>query len=167
MSTDHPEAALRGHRLLALAALILTFAMLASHPLELWGKLRLDGATWLAVQQNLYVAYGVVAAVSEPGAILALWALAWRERRRGLAWRASAVAAALATLGLAVWVAFTAPVNAALSGWTIDTLPPDWQDWRDQWEASHAVHTVLMGTALATLLATLVPGGSASRKETG
>lgn len=165
MSADRPAAALRGHRLLALAGLILTLVMAGSHPLELWGKLRFDGATWLTVQQNLYVAFGVVAAVSEPGAVLALWLLAWRERRAGLGWRASALAAALTTIALVVWAVSVAPVNAALSGWTIDRLPPDWQEWRNQWEAGHAVHAALLAAALAILLAALVPGGSTPPKE--
>jgi hypothetical protein len=163
---------LRAHRLLALAALILTLVMAGSHPLELWGKLRFDGATWLAVQQNLYVAFGVVAAVSEPGAVMALWLLVWREWRAGLAWRASALAAALTTIALLIWALTVAPVNAVLSGWTIDTLPPDWQDLRDQWEAGHAVHAALLAAALAVLLAALavllaalVPDGPVSRRE--
>ncbi|WP_144186358.1 hypothetical protein [Elioraea rosea] len=157
---------LRTHRLVTLWLLIVTFAMVASHPLELWGKLRLDGPTWLAVQQNLYVAFAPVAALAEPGAALAAGSLALREWRRGWAWQTSATAAALVVAGLVLWALFTAPVNAALNGWTAATLPPDWTAWRSQWEASHAGHALLIGAALAILLLSLVRDGDRPRKDT-
>jgi len=53
---------------------------------------------------------------------------------------------------LLVWAAFTAPVNAALSGWTAATLPADWTAWRDKWEASHAAHAALLALAFALLV---------------
>lgn len=157
---------LRAHRLLALALTIVTFVMAASHPLELWGKLRLDGTAWLAVHHNLYVAFGPVAALIEPGAVIALAALAWRERRRGWRWTPSAVAAASVALGLAVWAGFTNPVNQALNAWSPATLPQDWTSWRNQWEISHAVHAALLAAALAVLLSSVVRGDDTARKDT-
>jgi hypothetical protein len=157
---------LRAHRRLALALLIVTFVMVASHPLELWGKLRLNGPTWLAVHHNLYVAFGPVAAVTEPGALIALGTLAWRERRRGWRWAPSALAAAAVALGLAVWASFTHPANQALNAWTAATLPADWTSVRNQWEISHAVHAALVAFALTVLLSAVVRGGDTSRKDT-
>ena len=157
---------LRAHRLLALALTIVTFVMVASHPLELWGKLRLDGQTWLTVHHNLYVAFGPVAAVTEPGALVALGTLAWRERRRGWRWGPSALAGAAVGLGLAVWAGFTHPANQALDAWTAATPPADWTSVRNQWETSHAVHAALIALALAVLLSSLVRGGDTSRKDT-
>ena len=156
---------LRAHRLLALALTIVTFVMVASHPLELWGKLRLDGPTWLAVHHNLYVAFGPVAAVTEPGALIALATLAWRERQRGWRWMPSALGGAAVALGLVVWGSFTHRANQALNAWTAATLPADWTSVRNQWEISHAVHAALVALALAVLLSSLVRGGDTSRKD--
>lgn len=157
---------LRAHRLLALALLIVTFVMVASHPLELWGKLRLDGPTWLAVHHNLYVAFGPVAALTEPGALIALGTLSWRERRRGWRWTPSALAGAAVGLGLAVWAGFTHPANQTLNAWTATSLPADWTSVRTRWETSHAVHATLIAFALAVLLSSVVRGGDTSRKDT-
>lgn len=157
---------LRAHRLLALALTIVTFVMVASHPLELWGKLRLDGPSWLAVHHNLYVAFGPVAALTEPGALGALAALAWRERRRGWRWTPSALAAAAVALGLIVWGSFTHPANQTLNAWTAATLPAGWKAVRNQWETSHAIHAALIAFALAVLLSAVVRGGDTSRKDT-
>lgn len=49
--------------------------------MELPGKLRLDGAAWLTVQQHLYVAFGVVGAGIELLAILLTWVVAVQVRR--------------------------------------------------------------------------------------
>jgi hypothetical protein len=133
-----------------LGLVALTLGLLWAHVLEWPGKLRLDGAAWLAVQQNLYVGFGTVGAAVEVLALCSAWLLAWRLRHRRVA--GALPAAAAITAGLLVWTAFTAPVNAALSEWTPATLPPDWTAWRDQWEASHAAHAALLGLAFAMLL---------------
>jgi hypothetical protein len=54
-------------------ALILGLAF--AHVMELPGKPRLNGPTWLTVQQNLYVGFGPLAAVAEPLGILLTWVL--------------------------------------------------------------------------------------------
>jgi hypothetical protein len=65
-----------------------------------------------------------------------------------------------------VWFAVVAPGNAALSGWTLETLPADWSSLRDCWEISHSVHAALFGLgfgALVIALSSRVPAMRADR----
>jgi hypothetical protein len=55
---------LNATRFLSLLLVALTLGMTFCHVMEIPGKLRLDGATWLIVQQNLYVDFGVVGGAS-------------------------------------------------------------------------------------------------------
>jgi hypothetical protein len=144
----------------------LTLGMTFCHVMEIAGKLRLDGATWLTVQHNLYVAFGTVGAVIEVLAILLTWAVTAQVRRRGPAFAWTIAAGFCVTTGLAVWFAMVAPVNAALSGWTPATLPPDWSSYRDRWEIGHAIHAALylLGfTALVIGLLVETPQDAAQR----
>jgi hypothetical protein len=139
---------------LVLVALI--FGLAFAHAMELPGKLRLDGPTWLTVQQNLYIGFGPLAAVVEPLGVAVTWLLAWRLwRRRGFA---IAVAAALCvSVGLVEWALIVAPMNTRLNAWTTATLPADWTACRDQWEFGHILHAILFGAAFC-LLASLSAG---------
>jgi hypothetical protein len=137
-----------------LVALILGLAF--AHVMEWPGKLRLDGPTWLTVQQNLYVGFGPLAAVVEPLGILLTWALVFMLRQdRPVFWLAL-LAALCTTVGLVVWVWVVSPMNTLLNGWTPATLPADWTACRDQWELGHAVHALLFGVAFCALLATML-----------
>jgi hypothetical protein len=53
---------------------------------------------------------------------------------------------------IAVFFAFNAPVNAAVNGWTVATLPPDWPDYRLRWETGHAIAAALALVALGASL---------------
>jgi hypothetical protein len=74
--------------------------------------------------------------------------------RRGARW--TLAAALCVTAGLGVWFAMVAPVNAALSGWTPETLPADWTEYRNRWEAGHAVHAVLFALGFSALAAAIL-----------
>jgi hypothetical protein len=141
----------------------LTLGMTFCHVMEIPGKLRLDGAAWLTVQQNLYVAFGVVGAAIELLSILLTWVVAVQVRHRGPAFPWTVAAGLCITAGLAAWFALVAPVNAALSGWTPATLPPDWSSFRDRWEIGHAVYAALFGLGFSALVIALLaetPGNS-------
>jgi hypothetical protein len=137
-----------------LVALILGLAF--AHVMELPGKMRLDGPTWLTVQQNLYVGFGPLAAVVEPMGILLTWVLVFMLRRRRAAFWLALLAAICTTAGLFEWVWLVSPMNSLLNGWTSATLPPDWTACRDQWELGHAIHAALFGVAFLALLGTML-----------
>jgi len=48
------------------------------------------------------------------------------------------------------------PINDLVMGWTVDTLPPDWEAIRDSWRSFHLVRAVTSIAALAMLSAALV-----------
>ncbi len=157
-------------RYLSLLLVALTLGMTFAHVMEIPGKLRLDGATWLAVQHNLYVAFGVVGAAIEVLAILVTWLLLLMVRGRRPAARWTLLAAISVTAGLADWFLLVAPMNAALGVWTPETLPADWTRYRDQWELGHAIHAALFGlgfSALAIALLAETPGGRAGQAGAG
>jgi hypothetical protein len=138
-----------------MVALILGLAF--AHVMELPGKLRMDGPTWLTVQQNLYIGFGPLAAVVEPVGILLTWVLVFMLRRRGRSsFRLALLAAACATIGLVEWALIVSPMNALLNGWTAATLPPDWTACRDRWEIGHAIHAALFGVTFCALLGSML-----------
>ena len=148
----------------------LTLGMTFCHVMEIPGKLRLDGVTWLTVQQNLYGAFGVVGAAIELLSILLTWVVAVQVRHRRPAFLWTGAAGLCVTAGLAVWFATVAPVNAALSGWTPENLPADWTSFRDRWEIGHAVHAALFGLGfgalvIAVLAETAGDAGRPARRE--
>jgi len=162
MDRNASEPASRVLWFAGLVLVTLIFGLAFAHVMELPGKLRLDGPTWLIVQQNLYIGFGPLAAVVEPVGVIVAWVLAWKlRRRRGFA---IAVSAALCvSVGLVEWALVVAPMNARLNAWTTATLPPDWTACRDQWEFGHALHAMLFGAAFC-LLASLSPGVAATTR---
>lgn len=143
-------------RFLSLLLVALTLGMTFCHVMEIPGKLRLEGAVWLTVQQNLYVAFGVVGAAIEVLSILLTWVVVVqvRSRRPAVYWTVGA--ALCVTLGLLAWAVLVAPMNAALSGWTPATLPADWTRYRNQWEIGHAMHAALFGLGFSALVIALL-----------
>jgi hypothetical protein len=144
-------------RFLNLLLVTLTFGLTWCHVMEIPGKLRLGGAEWLAVQHNLYVAFGPpLGAPIEVAAILSSWVvLILVRRRRAAAWWTGAAAVSV-TAGLGVWFWLVAPMNAILAGWTPEALPQDWTEARNQWEIGHAVHALLFALGFSGLTAALL-----------
>ena len=142
----------------------LTLGLTFCHVMEIPGKLRLSAAAWLTVQHNLYVAFGpALGAWIEVGAILLTWvvALLVYQRRPAFGW--TLASALCVSVGLAVWFLLVAPMNAALAGWTPETLPADWPRYRDQWEMGHAIHCILFALGFGGLVIALLaetPGRS-------
>ena len=143
-------------RFLNLLLVALTLGMTFCHALEYPGKVKLDGADWLMVQHNIYVAFGVVGAVIEVTAILTTWIVFAQLKN----WKAARVltllAAICATAALGVWFGWVDPVNTALNAWTPETLPDNWASFRDRWEAGHAVGAILFLLAFSALVVALL-----------
>jgi hypothetical protein len=139
-------------RLAGLVAALLIFSMAFAHVMELPGKLRLDGPSWLTVQHNVYIAFGPAGAVLEPLAIVLAWLLVFALRRQGRRYRLALLAAVCMTIGLVEWALVVQPMNTLLNHWTAATLPPDWTACRDRWELGHAIHAGLFAVAAGALL---------------
>lgn len=119
-----------------------------AHLLELPNKLALNGPLWLAVQQNLYRGWGLfVGAPTEIGGLVLALVLAAAPTPGGSR-RWWLVAATCYAGMIGVFFIFNAPANAALVGWTVETLPAEWAAYRLQWETGHALAALLGFTAL-------------------
>ena len=148
---------LKALRFANLVLVTLIFGLAWCHVMEIAGKLRFDSVQWLAVQHNLYIAFGwPVRAAIELGAVGTSWWLFALVRRRRPAAGWTLAAAVATTLGLAAWFWPVAPMNAIIAGWTPQTISPDWEAVRNQWEAGHAVHAALFGLGFGALVAALL-----------
>ena len=144
-------------RFASLLLVALTLGLTFCHVMEIPGKLRLSGMLWLTLQQNLYVAFGPpLGAWIEVGAILLTWVVVLQVRRRRAAFGWTLASALCLSAGLTVWFLLVAPVNAALAGWTPETLPAEWASYRDQWETGHAIHCALFALGFAGLVISLL-----------
>jgi hypothetical protein len=147
-------------RLLRFSAIMFTaVAMSASfaHLMELQAKMQYDKAEYVRLQRTLYWNFGRVGGMAEILALVTTGGLAWwiRKRRpRALPLTASAAVCLAAAHG-AFW-AFVAPANAAIASWPVDSIPPDWTQWRDRWEYTHAARAFLVTGALAALAASVL-----------
>ncbi|MFL5289029.1 MAG: hypothetical protein ACJ8AW_50765 [Rhodopila sp.] len=142
---------MRALRFATLLGMTLILGLAFAHVMELPGKLRLAGPDWLTVQHNLYIGFGSFAAVVEPLTILLAWILAIRLRSYGMDYMLALGAALCVTAGLIVWALVVSPVNGALNGWTVASLPTDWPAYRNRWEIGHAIHALLFGAAFCML----------------
>jgi hypothetical protein len=143
-------------RFVNLLLVALTLGMTFSHALEYPGKAKLDGAEWLTVQHNVYLAFGVVGAVIEVTAILTTWIVFAQIRSWKLARVLTLLAGLATTAALGIWFGWVDPVNTALKAWTPATMPDNWASFRDQWEAGHAVSAVLFGLAFSALVVAIL-----------
>jgi hypothetical protein len=140
-----------------LAALSLGLAF--GHLLEIDGKLRLDAETWLAVQQQLYVGSGMVGIAVQFGAAAAAALLAWMLRHRYLVLGLTLAATICLIAQLGVWLLVNQPIDADTGRWTAQTLPVNWHDYRNAWEAAHVSRAGLDFLALTALVVGLLVEG--------
>ena len=66
------------------------------------------------------------------------------------------VGAALLLVALVITLSVNVPIDDAIAGWTVNTLPSDWTSIRNRWEVYHAARTFIglagFGSALAAVL---------------
>jgi hypothetical protein len=143
-------------RFVNLLLVALTLGMTFSHALEYPGKAKLDGAEWLTVQHNVYLAFGVAGAIIEVTAILTTWIVFAQIRSWKLARVLTLLAGLATTAALGIWFGWVDPVNTALKAWTPETMPDNWMSFRDRWEAGHAVSAILFGLAFSALVVAIL-----------
>jgi hypothetical protein len=154
----------RALRWISLLATAVPLGATVAHVMELPNKLVLDGPLWLAVQQNLYRGWGPFIGPFEIVAIVTTWALAYLVRARHPAFALTFVAALCLSAMLLAFFLFNAPVNAAFAGWTAETLPADWTDYRQQWELGYAIGPSGLGGATEVRQ---LGGGARNREVAG
>ncbi|HVY15235.1 MAG TPA: hypothetical protein VHB27_08410 [Rhodopila sp.] len=127
-------------RIISIAIAIAALLAPAAHVLEMANKLRMEGALWLQVQQQLYRGWGPFIGAPTEIAGVAVNAFLCLNRSHDMAARRMwGVAACLYVAMIAVFFVFNSPVNAALSTWASATLPRNWGEFRWQWETGAAI----------------------------
>lgn len=141
--------------LLGLSAGIHVVGVLALNP-----SLRaVDAPTYLAIKQSMDRRFPVLMkplTLTGVAALLGLTVLAAIDGRADVAVPAG-VGLVSAVVALVAVVRGDLPINERMAGWTVDSLPPDWQDWRLRWERfflARTVATLVASGAALTCLAT-------------
>ena len=127
---------------------------------------RYDAATFLADGKHMIANLATVMAVLMVTAVvvgLLVVVLLFRLRSATAAWLALADLLLMVAV-LVVTLAVEVPIDNKINGWSVDTLPPDWQDIRARWAAFHTLRTFLSLGAVAAALGTALTTGAIPRR---
>jgi Domain of unknown function (DUF1772) len=142
----------------------LSMGMAFCHVLELPAKMNYPASLYLTIQQSLYWQFGSFPGIfSEVGAIICAIALTFLVRKPAFSW--TLAGATFLALALIVWFSFVAPMNAEFAKWTVDSIPADWMQVRNQWEYSHATRFVLQLIGFSALLISILTETSKNRSR--
>jgi hypothetical protein len=127
---------------IVLCALLVTLGF--GHLWQLAPRMAYDAPMWF-VTLDLYEQFGPAGPgpVIEVGALFTTAVLAVMVRSRAPAYGLTVLAAGALGLGMAIWWAVVFPVDEAMAGWTLETIPPDWTALRARWEYAHAARAIL------------------------
>lgn len=117
--------------------------------------------TFVEVGHVMMDGYGPIMSVLMPITLLAtLLAGALTYRRKRLAGVLVLVGFLCVAVATATTLLVNVPIDEMMAGWTASTLPADWMQIRDRWEAYHTARTfVTLGGLAATLAGSLLPAG--------
>jgi hypothetical protein len=114
--------------------------------------------TFLEVGHTMIVNLGGPMAVLMPATLISAAPVLiglYRLRRRA-SFSLMLAGAALLVVALVITLRVNVPIDYAIDGWTVDTLPADWMNIRSRWETYHAARTFVslagFGAALAAVL---------------
>jgi hypothetical protein len=143
-------------RFLTIMLVAIALSAALAHLMELPGKMGYDGPLYAKLHRTLYPTFGHTAGWAEGAALLSVIGLAWAVRNRAGTFALTATAGACQVAAMAVFLLFVMPANRVIASWQLDAIPPDWQQWRNQWEYGHAARAVLELVALAALVLSVV-----------
>ncbi len=142
---------------ITLVLVALLMGTTVGHALEMPAKMNVDGPLWMTFQHTLYLYFAYIGAPIEIGAIVSTAVLSFLVRKHAAAfYLALAATACVAVTFFVVWLGFTNPVNVETAKWTVDSIPPDWAEWRRQWEYSHVTRFGLQLIGFSALVISLV-----------
>lgn len=108
---------------------------------------------WLAIVNRFNSNLFPVMSVLMPGALLSIVpVLVMTYNGQRSTFFLNAIAVVLSAAGLLVTVLVQMPLVKQMRGWTVATLPHNWEQIRDRWEAYHAVRVVASVAGLVMLL---------------
>jgi hypothetical protein len=143
-------------RILRFATLLLvalSMGMAFAHALELRPKMDYEPAMYLLPHRTLYEFFGPpVGGFIEAAAVLSSVALVFFVRRRGRAFLPTAAGAVCMVIAHVIWWLWVNPANVALVEMSLNSPPPDWTQFRNQWEYTHFARFFLQLVSLSALL---------------
>lgn len=152
-----PSAGLQSGRFVAIMATAIAMTACVAHAMELPAKMRYEPSLYVMLHRTLYPNFGRIAGPSESLAVASTVVLAWRCRfRRPRAFPLTAAAAGCLAGAHVIFWSVVNPVNVEMIEWPLDAIPPDWTSLRDRWEYGHAVRAVLVTSAMAALVASVL-----------
>jgi hypothetical protein len=113
----------------------------------------LSPETFLTVGHTMIANLGTIMAILMPAAMLAVLPvlyLLYRERTG--AFYLTLAGFVLFIVALLITLIVEVPIDNQIEGWTVATLPADWQQLRDRWEWFHFVRSWVSVLGLALLL---------------
>jgi hypothetical protein len=141
-------------RFISVFCTALVMAPSLAHLLELPNKIALPVEPYYVVQQ-IYRGWALLGILIVL-AILSTATSAVLQRRAPRAFRLTLAALACLLLAQVLYWSFTEPANRATASWT--RVTPDFEALRARWEWSHAASALLNVSAVALLIASLLPG---------
>lgn len=139
-------------RFVSLFFAALLMGLTVAHDLEIPGKQQLSGAEWLQVQHTFYGGFAIVGGITEVGGLILAVILLFLLRKQRVNFILTLVAALCFAGTLVVFALGNQPINVQVSSWTPQTLPANWRQARDAWDAFHAISSALATLAFITLL---------------
>jgi hypothetical protein len=141
--------------------IILTALLLGttfSHVLELPSKMSYEASLYVTLNRpgGLYQGFGTVGSVIEVTAILSAIVLSFFVRKHRLVFQWTLLGTVCLVVALVIWFVFIAPVNAEIDTWTLNSIPADWTQWRNQWEYTHATRFVIHLIGFSALLISIL-----------
>lgn len=113
----------------------------------------LTPATFLEVGHTMIANLGTIMAILMPAALLAVLPvlyLLYRQRSKAFYWTLAGWLLFIITLLITLIV--EVPIDNQIEGWTVASLPANWQQLRDRWEWFHALRSWVAVFGLALLL---------------
>jgi uncharacterized membrane protein len=120
----------------------------------------LTPATFVEIGHVMMEDYGPIMSVLMPAAVVAtLLAGVLVYKRHMLAGSLILLGCVCAVASPAITLIVNVPIDEIMAGWTVTTLPADWNQIRDRWETFHMIRTFVSLGGLAITLAGSLVGG--------
>ncbi|HEU4647937.1 MAG TPA: hypothetical protein VFS33_02675 [Gemmatimonadales bacterium] len=123
---------------------------------EGWGRSELVSEVWLPVQQHLYTGLEPVISALGGAALIATAVVTAMVRHRPRTLALNGVAVVCLAIMTVVWVSGLGPLGSAVLGWTHETMPPYWPEYRNRWEWLEGARTALGMLALGAQILSLM-----------
>jgi hypothetical protein len=144
--------ALKRIRFISLLLTAVVTGIVVCHVLELPGKIALPGDVYLNVQQTLYHNWEVYVGIIEIGALLSTLLLSVLVYNRRGVFPLTITGLVCLVVMFFVLTAWIRPLDAQMDTWTIDTMPANWTQSRNEWEYLHATRAVFAVVGLSSLI---------------